>query len=561
MPQEDMFEWLSNELAQERLALEQRHSSLLKELSLRLGPKTPSGPLGALEVLQLAKPQPDWSVRPESVSPKQTQEATSAASSRSNIQGIGEAAIDTQLVNEVEQELEEDEEEEEEEERKRQKIAAKKEQSELSNTLSRKSKISKNTEQSFWKPVWIITSPLFELGYALCIMLHAVLMAAELQYRAMDVGYKVSYPHFTQTSHEAYPALAYFFNIAEWIFGILFLIEAILKLMALRWKYFRELWNCFDCILCVFWIADRALENMPFDTSMLRLLRLARLIRLVKLARTVQGFDALAVMTTSLHGSIHALIWVAVLLVLVQMTFALLLSQVLFFYIEDERQPVEDRRDVFEYFGNFTRAMLSMFEITLRNWPPVARLLQEKVSPWLVIFSIGHKIIFGFACLAVINGVFMQETFKVAQQDDQIMLRTVETKKNAHRRKMKMFFQHANDDDDNILSIDEWKDVLSEEKVKHWFAAQGLSISDPDLLWKILDTSGDRQLDLEELIQGTARLQGFAKSLDLAILNMEQKTLQTQTEEIMQNVGLIRQQTALLLRNNYDRNCEQTLRA
>ena len=30
----------------------------------------------------------------------------------------------------------------------------------------------------------------------------------------------------------------------------------------------------------------------------------------------------------------------------------------------------------------------------------------------------------GFACLAVINGVFMQETFKVAQQDDQIMLRT-----------------------------------------------------------------------------------------------------------------------------------------
>ena len=29
-----------------------------------------------------------------------------------------------------------------------------------------------------------------------------VLMAAELQYRAMDVGYKVSYPYFTQTSHE-----------------------------------------------------------------------------------------------------------------------------------------------------------------------------------------------------------------------------------------------------------------------------------------------------------------------------------------------------------------------
>eukprot|EP00435_Cladocopium_sp_Y103_P047064 s363_g13.t1 len=108
MPQEDMFEWLSNELAQERLALEQRHSSLLKELSIRLGPKTPRGPLGALEVLQLAKPsQPDWSetvqVWPsESVrSPSKTQEASSS-------QGIGEAAINTDLVNEVEHELEEE---------------------------------------------------------------------------------------------------------------------------------------------------------------------------------------------------------------------------------------------------------------------------------------------------------------------------------------------------------------------------------------------------------------------------------------------------------------------
>ena len=43
----------------------------------------------------------------DSVSPKQTQELTSAASSRSNMHGIGEASIDAHLVNEVEQELEE----------------------------------------------------------------------------------------------------------------------------------------------------------------------------------------------------------------------------------------------------------------------------------------------------------------------------------------------------------------------------------------------------------------------------------------------------------------------
>ena len=71
----------------------------------------------------------------------------------------------------------------------------------------------------------------------------------------------------------------------------------------------------------------------------------------------------------------HALIWVAALLILVQMTFSLLLSQagkvqcfrreavvgslasqqVLLFYVEDDAVDLADRQVVFEYFGNFTR--------------------------------------------------------------------------------------------------------------------------------------------------------------------------------------------------------------
>ena len=149
---------------------------------------------------------------------------------------------------------------------------------------------------------------------------------------------------------------------------------------------------------------------------------------------------------------------------------------------------------------------------------------------------------------------------------------------------MQMFFQHANDDDVPRLDMPNYprsekagmqlqgqgpvargveggacrregrrcpskvktdeqaaqycRNVCHRWQVKHWFAAQGLSISDPDLLWDILapgqkhkpdsgrsrggglcqtrlwsrafypsfeDTSGDRELDLEELIQGPGK--------------------------------------------------------
>lgn len=48
---------------------------------------------------------------------------------------------------------------------------------------------------------------------------------------------------------------------------------------------------------------------------------------------------------------------------------------------------LEDLKDKFElvytYFGTFSRSLLTMFEITLANWPPVCRALTENVTePW-----------------------------------------------------------------------------------------------------------------------------------------------------------------------------------
>ncbi|CAE7398869.1 SCN4A [Symbiodinium sp. CCMP2456] len=548
-PKEELFQWFASELAAERSNLETRHKHLLKELSSKLNAGKLRGPASALEALRFARTEDSDKRALDKPTPEEPQKAMNFTAAlpeeqpeEKHVFAANPEEAEMQKVVAAEAEMEE--------ETKALHKKAKKEKSELSNTLRRKSQKAEYFDEGFWYK--IARHPLFELVFACCIMGHAILMAAELQYRGVSIGYVIGYPHFNQTAEQAMPGAQTAFDVLEWTFGILFMVEAAIKLWGLRCNYFKEVWNWFDFALVWLWIADRALENLPFDTSLLRLLRLARLLRLVKLARTVQGFDALAVMTTSLYGSVHALIWVAALLILVQMTFALLLSQVLLFYVEDEAMEVADRQVVFEYFGNFTRSILSMFEITLGNWPPIARILQEKVSSWFVVFSLLHKIVFGFACVAVINGVFMQETFKVAQQDDQIMLRTVETKRMAHRKKMQMFFQHANDDDDKVLSPDEWREVLAEEKVKHWFAAQGLSISDPDLLWDILDTSGDRELDLEELIQGTARLQGPARSLDLAVLKMEHYRTLGAVKDIRTSVDMLRQQVNLLVRNSLD---------
>merc|ERR1740130_851063 len=103
-------------------------------------------------------------------------------------------------------------------------------------------------------------------------------------------------------------------------------------------------------------------------------------------------------------------------------------------------EDIERRQKLYEYFGTFTRCFVSMFELTLANWPPVTRLLAEEVSEWFMLFCLIHKMTIGFAVIGVINGVIMQETFKVASTDDIIMVRQKQRAVALLRMKMSMLF-------------------------------------------------------------------------------------------------------------------------
>merc|ERR1711959_58302 len=100
-----------------------------------------------------------------------------------------------------------------------------------------------------------------------------------------------------------------------------------------------------------------------------------------------------------MRGSGPILMWSVLLLSSLQIFVALVINGVIAQkgYFEDENVPLSDRKQVFMYFGSFSRSLLSCFEITMGNWPPVARLLMDKIGEGFIIFSIVHKLFIGFA--------------------------------------------------------------------------------------------------------------------------------------------------------------------
>jgi len=245
-------------------------------------------------------------------------------------------------------------------------------------------------------------------------------------------------------------------------------------------------------------------------------------------------FDALYLMTTAIKGSVNTLMWAMAVLLLVQVMIALFLNQVLFdTYFEDSSRPDHEKQEVYEYFGTFTRALLSMFEMTMANWPPVCRLLSERVNEWFMLFSVLHKLTIGFAVIGVINGVFMQETFALAAKDDLIMMRQKEKSFKSHTAKMTLLFSHFDTSGDGFLDREELRKIASDKSVKLWLESMELSISDVDTLWSLIDDEQEGQVPVDKLISGIGKLKGSARSIDVVTMMHELRTLRNDIEGVL----------------------------
>jgi hypothetical protein len=378
----------------------------------------------------------------------------------------------------------------------------------------------------------LVESFAFEVFFAILITAQTVVMATESQY----IGDSISHSLFEEHTNAGgvWPGADIVYSVFSWFFGIIFGLEICLKMLGLRRRFWRDAWNWLDTIIVLCWVAQTSLEwyfpvNFGVDPEVLRIMRLARLVRLVRLVRTVQGFDAIYVITTALQGSLPVLAWSCVVLLVFQSLMALLLQKLLAdVYFTDSSQPVEQRQEVFIYFGTFTRAVFSMYEITLANWPPVSRVLAENVSQWFMLFAVVHKLTIGFALIGILNGVLLQETFKVASTDDRIMVRQKEKATNMHAKKMHLLFRSADSSGNGLLDLQEFREVLREPGVKTWLAAMELDAGeDADNLFSLLDKENG-QVSADALIKGMARLKGSARSIDMVSLMHEVKQLQEQ---------------------------------
>lgn len=343
--------------------------------------------------------------------------------------------------------------------------------------------------------------------------MNAATMAIEAQYTSFNTARELGWPHSNSAS-ETWPGADIGFLVIEIFFGVIFTMEVVLKLLVGPCQFVRSGWNWFDSFIVTVWIVSVFETKMLFNPMLLRLVRLVRLLRLLRLAKTVRLFDVLHVLVGSLQASAKVLCWSFVLLLGLMLAGALTLNFLVEPFLIDDSKSFEARAEVYVRFGSFSRSFVSMFEMTLGNWVPPLRLLQENVSEWYGPLLLVYVVLVNFAVVQVIRGVFMHETFTIANLDDSIMVMQRERQVASHVTKMKMLFEEADKSGDGYLSYEEFDEVSKDPRIRTWLSAMGFDVSDTPLVFELLD-DGDHMLTAEELVKGVAILKGNARSIDM----------------------------------------------
>merc|ERR1740121_346251 len=182
--------------------------------------------------------------------------------------------------------------------------------------------------------------------------------------------------------------------------------------------------------------------------------------------------------------------------------------------------------------------MVSMFELMLANWPIVCRFLMEDVHEIFGFLVVGYKLSIGFGVIGVINGVFIQETFSVAQHDEFIMVRSRLRQMEHHRQTLSRLFSMGDKDKSGTMTRDEFSHLLEKRAIRTWLEAMELRCSDPDMLFTLI--AGDEaEVSIEEFIAGIGRLKGTARNIDvIAVIDI----LQQHQSSVMQDLRLLVQE-------------------
>jgi len=174
---------------------------------------------------------------------------------------------------------------------------------------------------------------------------------------------------------------------------------------------------------------------------------------------------------------------------------------------------------LFEYYSGVKPAMSYLFMAISggTDWKTLVTPFESHRNITLIFYFFIFFMYFGVT--NVVIGAFVATTAEIAQRDRDALVKEQLSRLEGYTARIKTFFREADEDKSGTLSWEEFQKHLANTKVKAYFQALELDVSQAHTLFELLDTDGSDSVTIDEFLDGCLRLKGGAKALDLSLLS------------------------------------------
>merc|ERR1712232_743959 len=270
------------------------------------------------------------------------------------------------------------------------------------------------------------------------------------------------------------------------------------------------------------------LANMSF----LRIFRVFRLVRVVRIVRTVPALKSLRTMVFAMLNSFICLLWAFVMIFLIIFVFSVIFSTAVAdnfngVNINSSVADLEQAGALKEHFGTLYEIQVSLFcSITGGNdWMTYGALIRSLENGEIYFLCYGFYVAFCLiGMLNVVTGIFVDSAVCTRTQDEVVDNYLEDTR--CASEEVRRIFKEADLDKSGTICYKELKKHLNDPWVKAYFAGLEIDPSEAQIIFSLIDIENNQEVTIDKFVDGTMKLKGHAKAIDILSLMFDHVRLQ-----------------------------------
>jgi len=320
-------------------------------------------------------------------------------------------------------------------------------------------------------------------------------------------------------------------DASAYVFASVYSVELLLRITVLRksWLFDEHTGinyaNVFDAVTVLGSVVELLLIETLESRTPPTLRIMIRFTRVLRIVRGSQFVRPLRILLSTTLASMGAFVWSILLLLMWQISLALVLSQLFHSWIVDEANDLDARMWMNSKFGDFFKTLYTSFELTYSGgWPNILRPVLDSAGLYYMIVLLIYVIVVNFAVVRIISALFLKETLAWAANDTQTAIEEKSEQRKRIAQHVQKLFESLDEDEDGLLKKEEMEAGLHDPLIQRFLGFLDLNVEDVKPLLKILD-NGMGTLAIEEFCDRIMYLKGQARSYDVVMLLHEQHAL------------------------------------